>query len=62
MIRASTFSGKSVAVFGLGGSGNATVRALRDGGATVAAWADSAAGRGDAAKAGVPIGDVTAPD
>lgn len=62
MIRASTFAGKTVAVFGLGSSGNATVRALLDGGATVAAWDDSAAGREAAAKAGIPIVDLTAAD
>jgi UDP-N-acetylmuramoylalanine--D-glutamate ligase len=49
-------------VFGLGSSGNATVRGLLDGGATVAAWDDSAAGREAAAKAGVPIVDLTAAD
>ncbi|HMN37038.1 MAG TPA: UDP-N-acetylmuramoyl-L-alanine--D-glutamate ligase [Hyphomicrobium sp.] len=58
MIRASTFSGKSVAVFGLGASGNATVRALLDGGAQVAAWDDSEAGRAAAAKAGIPLVDL----
>lgn len=62
MIRASTFAGKSVAVFGLGSSGNATVRALIEGGATVSAWDDSLAGREAAAKAGVPIVDLTAAD
>lgn len=62
MIRATTFAGKNVAVFGLGSSGNATVRALLEGGATVAAWDDSAAGREAAARAGVPIVDLTAVD
>lgn len=62
MIRASTFAGKTVAVFGLGSSGNATVHALIEGGATVSAWDDSPAGREAAAKAGVPIVDLTAAD
>jgi UDP-N-acetylmuramoylalanine--D-glutamate ligase len=38
------------------------VRALLDGGATVAAWDDSAAGRDAAAKAGIPVVDLTAAD
>ncbi|MGE0054103.1 MAG: UDP-N-acetylmuramoyl-L-alanine--D-glutamate ligase [Hyphomicrobium sp.] len=62
MIRATTFAGKSVAVFGLGASGNATVRALLDGGAQVAAWDDSEAGRTAAAKAGVPLVDLSNAD
>ena len=45
MIPSTAFAGKTVAVFGLGASGNATVRALLAGGATVAAWDDSAASR-----------------
>jgi UDP-N-acetylmuramoylalanine--D-glutamate ligase len=62
MIRVTTFTGKEVAVFGLGASGNATVRALQDGGASVAAWDDSEAGRAAAAKDGVPLVDLTAAD
>lgn len=62
MIRATTFTGKHVAVFGLGSSGHATVHALITGGATVAAWDDSEAGRTTAAKAGVPIVDLAAAD
>ncbi len=62
MIRATTFAGKTVAVFGLGGSGNAVARALIDGGATVAAWDDNAAGREAAAKLGIPIVDLEAAD
>ena len=44
-----SFRGKSVALFGLGGSGLATARALVAGGADVAAWDDdeSARARGD---------------
>ncbi len=62
MIRATTFAGKSVAVFGLGASGNATVRSLLEGGATVAAWDDSEAGRAAAEKAGVPLVDLSKAD
>ena len=62
MIRATTFKGKTVAVFGLGASGNATVASLLAGGATVAAWDDSEAGRLAAEKAGVPLVDLTEAD
>ncbi len=62
MIRATTFAGKTVAVFGLGGSGTVAVRSLLAGGATVAAWDDNEAGRAAAAKAGVPVVDLTAAD
>ncbi|HPG88271.1 MAG TPA: UDP-N-acetylmuramoyl-L-alanine--D-glutamate ligase [Hyphomicrobium sp.] len=62
MIRATTFAGKSVAVFGLGGSGTVAVQSLLAGGATVAAWDDNAAGRATAAKAGLPIVDLTSAD
>ncbi len=62
MIRATTFTGKTVAVFGLGASGNATVQSLVAGGAVVAAWDDSEAGRNAASKAGVPLVDLTKAD
>ncbi len=62
MIRVSTFNGKRVAVFGLGGSGIASARALQDGGAEVAAWDDSEAGRAAAEKAGIPLVDLAAAD
>lgn len=42
MIPVTTFSGKRVAVFGLGGSGVPTARALSAGGAFVYAWDDNA--------------------
>ncbi len=55
-----TFRGKRVALFGLGGSGLATARALIAGGAEVAAWDDGEAGR---AKAGeVPLVDLARAD
>ena len=62
MIRATTFKDKAVAVFGLGTSGIATVRALVGGGANVSAWDDSAAGREAARREGVPIVDLSAAD
>ena len=58
MIRASTFNGKTVAVFGLGGSGTVAVQSLLAGGATVAAWDDGEASRAAAASAGVPLVDL----
>lgn len=62
MIRITTFAGKTVAVFGLGASGNATAASMLAGGASVAAWDDSEPGRAAAAKAGVPIVDLTTAD
>ncbi len=62
MIRVTTFTGKRVAVFGLGASGTATALALAAGGAEVAAWDDGAASRKAAAKAGVPIVDLATAD
>jgi UDP-N-acetylmuramoylalanine--D-glutamate ligase len=63
MIRATTFKGKTVAVFGLGGSGTVAVRSLLEGGATVAGWDDSEPGRlAAAAKAGVPLVDLSTAD
>lgn len=41
MIPVTTFAGKKVAVFGLGGSGLLTARALKAGGAHVIAWDDA---------------------
>ncbi|MBV8473610.1 MAG: UDP-N-acetylmuramoyl-L-alanine--D-glutamate ligase [Hyphomicrobiales bacterium] len=47
-----TFRGRKVALFGLGGSGLSTLRALVAGGADVAAWDDSEAARTRASAAG----------
>jgi UDP-N-acetylmuramoylalanine--D-glutamate ligase len=58
MIRATTFAGKHVAVFGLGGSGLATAQSLLAGGADVAAWDDGEPSRDAAAKAGIPLVDL----
>ena len=62
MIPVTTFAGKTVAVFGLGGSGLATARALIAGGATVAAWDDGEQGRDAATKAGIPLVDLNVAD
>lgn len=60
MIPVTTLKGKSVALFGLGGSGLATALALAAGGADVTAWDDSAASVENAAAAGVKTGDLRA--
>lgn len=62
MIAASTFAGKRVALFGLGGSGLATVRSLLAGGADVAAWDDNAATREKARGEGCPLSDLAQAD
>jgi UDP-N-acetylmuramoylalanine--D-glutamate ligase len=62
MIRCTTFAGRTVAVFGLGASGNATARSLMEGGATVAAWDDSESSRSASAALGIPIVDLAAAD
>jgi UDP-N-acetylmuramoylalanine--D-glutamate ligase len=62
MIRVTTFAGRTVAVFGLGGSGLATARALMAGGATVVTWDDGEAGRKAAEAAGLPVGDLSRMD
>ena len=53
-----SFTGKHVAIFGLGSSGLDAARALLAGGATVAAWDDKAASRDKAAAAGIAIVDL----
>ncbi len=58
MIPVTTFAGKTVAVFGLGGSGLATCRALIEGGATVIAFDDDAKKVAQAAEAKVVTGDL----
>ncbi len=62
MIPATSFSGKSVALFGLGGSGRATAAALAAGGALVSAWDDSAATREAVAAAGIAVVDLESAD
>ena len=58
MIAATTFAGKNVALFGLGGSGLATLRALTAGGANVSAWDDSETARDKAAASGAQLVDL----
>ncbi|WP_188582959.1 UDP-N-acetylmuramoyl-L-alanine--D-glutamate ligase [Azorhizobium oxalatiphilum] len=62
MIPVSTFKGRKVAVFGLGGSGLATAQALVAGGAEVVAWDDGEAGRAKAEAAGIAVRDLRAED
>ncbi len=62
MIRATSFEGKSVAVFGLGASGIAAAEALREGGAIVAAWDDGVPGRDAAIARNIPLVDLGAAD
>ncbi len=62
MTPVSCFKGRHVALFGLGGSGLATARALMAGGANVSAWDDSAASREKARVAGIDLVDLTTAD
>ena len=57
MIRITIFSGKSVAVFGLGASGIATAKALIAGGAAVVAGDDNTASVAAASEAGIKTAD-----
>ena len=58
LIPITTFAGKKVALFGLGGSGLASASALLAGGAHVVGWDDNADAIAKAASAGVPTGDL----
>ncbi|WP_163268084.1 UDP-N-acetylmuramoyl-L-alanine--D-glutamate ligase [Chelativorans alearense] len=60
MIPASTFAGKNIAVFGLGGSGIATAQALIAGSATVLAWDDNPESVARAGEEGVETRDLRA--
>jgi UDP-N-acetylmuramoylalanine--D-glutamate ligase len=62
MIPVTVFSGKNVAVFGLGMSGLAAARALKAGGADPAVWDDGEKGREEARKAGFAPVDLTSAD
>ncbi len=62
MIPVTSFADKSVAVFGLGGSGRAAALALAAGGARVAAWDDDENAVATARAAGIPIADLRAAD
>jgi UDP-N-acetylmuramoylalanine--D-glutamate ligase len=57
-----SFRGESVAVFGLGGSGLSTVKALEAGGAYVAAWDDSVTSREAARQKSVALVDLSKED
>ena len=58
MIPARSFNGKKVALFGLGGSGLATARALVEGGAEVLAWDDNPDSVAKAEQEGLTVGDL----
>ncbi len=62
MIPATTFKGKRVALFGLGGSGLATAEALKAGGAHVVAWDDNPASVEKAKERGIGTGDLAKAD
>ena len=62
MIPAATFSGKRVGLFGLGGSGIATARALIEGGAEVLAFDDNPGSVAKAEADGIPTGDLRGAD
>src|SRR5579883_135569 len=62
MIPVAGFKDRKVALFGLGGSGLATARALLAGGAEVAAWDDGEAARQKAGEAGLPVVDLAEAD
>ncbi|CAM5765569.1 UDP-N-acetylmuramoyl-L-alanine--D-glutamate ligase [Bosea minatitlanensis] len=62
MTPVTVFAGRKVALFGLGGSGLATARALKAGGADVAAWDDSETSREKAAAEGIAVVDLASAD
>ncbi len=62
MIPARSFSGKKVALFGLGGSGLATAQSLLEGGAEVLAWDDNPESVSRAEAAGISTGDLRGAD
>ena len=62
MIPVTTFQGKQVALFGLGGSGLATAQALVAGGAKVTAWDDNPDSVAKAIAEGVGTGDLRQAD
>ena len=62
MIKAATFRGQDVAVFGLGRTGLTAAKSLAAGGARVHAWDDRADARDLAAKEGISLTDLTKAD
>jgi len=62
VIPITTFAGRKVAVFGLGGSGLAAASALLAGGADAIAFDDDAASVAKAKSAGIPVADLRGAD
>ncbi|MFC6490512.1 UDP-N-acetylmuramoyl-L-alanine--D-glutamate ligase [Nitratireductor sp. GCM10026969] len=62
MIPVSTFAGKTIAVFGLGGSGIATAKSLLEGGASVIVWDDNPESVARARADGVEAADLRETD
>lgn len=62
MIPATSFNGRNVALFGLGGSGRATAASLVAGGAVVSAWDDNAEAVTAARDSGIPVADLNTAD
>ncbi|MGW9232784.1 UDP-N-acetylmuramoyl-L-alanine--D-glutamate ligase [Pseudorhizobium sp. NPDC055634] len=62
MIPVTTFAGRKVALFGLGGSGLATAHALKAGGAEVTAWDDNPDSVSRAASEGMHTADLRSID
>ncbi len=62
MIPTLTLKNKHVALFGLGGSGLATAKAIRDGGAQVIAWDDNPESVARAAAQGITVQDLREAD
>ena len=62
MIPVTTFAGRKVALFGLGGSGLATAHALKAGGAEVTAWDDNPDSVSSAASEGMHTADLRSID
>ncbi|MDP4003167.1 UDP-N-acetylmuramoyl-L-alanine--D-glutamate ligase [Methylobacterium sp. NEAU K] len=62
MTPVTVFAGKKIALFGLGGSGLATARALKAGGSDVLAWDDGAEGVSRAAAEDIATGDLREAD
>lgn len=58
MIIADTFAGRNVALFGLGGSGQVTAKALVQGRANITAWDDNPDQVEKSAQLGIPTGDL----
>ena len=62
MIKAGTFKGKTIAVFGLGRTGVTAALSLKAGGANVLAWDDNAETVKKAEAQGVPVSDLKKAD